>query len=134
MQLPYTEPLTVREPGERVVPEPPRRGEPGGEPCGLCGGQATPPVWHDENFSLHPPVQGSLAGAVWLVSREHVDSFSDLSSEAAAAFGPLAAASSERSWRSATSAGCTCTAGVTVAPTSTCGSCRAHSGCSRRRE
>src|SRR5918995_4131975 len=89
MQLPYTEPLPVREPGERVVPEPPRRGEPGGEPCGLCSGQATPPVWHDEHFSLHPPVQGSLAGAVWLASREHVDSFSDLSPEAAAAFGPL---------------------------------------------
>ena len=48
MQLPYTEPLTVREPGERVVPEPPRRGEPGGEPCGLCSGQATQPVWQDE--------------------------------------------------------------------------------------
>src|SRR5215204_1302660 len=77
MQLPYTEPLTVREPG--------------GEPCGLCSGQATPPVWHNEHFSLHPPVQGSLAGAVWLASREHVDSFSDRSEEAAAAFGPLAA-------------------------------------------
>ena len=91
MQLPYTEPLTVREPGERVVPEPPRRGEPGGEPCGLCSGQATQAVWQDEHFSLHPPVQGSLAGAVWLASREHVDSFSDLAPEAAAAFGPLAA-------------------------------------------
>jgi diadenosine tetraphosphate (Ap4A) HIT family hydrolase len=91
MQLPYTEPLTVREPGDRVVPEPPRRGEPGGEPCGLCSGQATQPVWHDEHFSLHPPVQGSIAGAVWLASREHVDSLSDLSPEAAAAFGPLAA-------------------------------------------
>src|SRR5829696_8269531 len=69
MQLPYTEPLTVREPGERVVPEPPRRGEAGGEPCGLCSGLATQPVWHDEHFSLHPPVQGSLAGAVWLATR-----------------------------------------------------------------
>src|SRR5215203_3985780 len=134
MQLPYTEPLTVREPGERVVPEPPRRGEPGGEPCGLCSGQATPPVWHDEHFSLHPPVQGSLAGAVWLASREHVDSFSDLSPEAAPRSARWPPASSERSWRSATSAGCTSTAGATVVPTSTCGSCRAHSGCSRRRE
>ena len=89
MQLPYTEPLTVREPGELVVPEPPRRGEEGGEPCGLCAGQATSAVWQDEHFSLHPPVGGSLAGAVWLASREHVDSFSDLSPEAAAAFGPL---------------------------------------------
>ena len=91
MQLPYAEPLTVLEPSERVVPEPPRRGEDGGEPCGLCAGQSTAAVWQDEHFSLHPPVGGSLAGAVWLASREHVDSFSDLSPEAAAAFGPLAA-------------------------------------------
>ena len=40
---------------------------------------------------MHPPVQGSLAGAVWLASREHVDSFMDLSPEAAAAFGPTIA-------------------------------------------
>src|SRR4029453_15370769 len=91
MQLPYTEPLTVREPGERVIPEPPRRDEAGGEPCGLCGGHATAPVWEDEHFSLHPPIQGSLPGAVWLASREHVDSFSTLSRGAGAAFGPLAA-------------------------------------------
>lgn len=91
MQLPYTEPLTVREPGERVVPEPPRRGEPGGEPCGICTGQATPAVWSDEHFTLHPPVGGSMPGCVWLASREHVDSFSDLPPEAAAAFGPLVA-------------------------------------------
>jgi len=91
MQLPYAEPLTIREPGAPVIPEPPRRGEDGGEPCGLCAGQSTAAVWQDEHFSLHPPVGGSLAGAVWLASREHVDSFSDLSPEAAAAFGPLAA-------------------------------------------
>jgi diadenosine tetraphosphate (Ap4A) HIT family hydrolase len=89
MLLPYIEPLTPREPGERVIPEPPRRGEPGGEPCGLCGGKATGAVWSDEHFSLHPPVHGSLPGAVWIASREHVDSFCDLSPEAAAAFGPL---------------------------------------------
>ena len=61
MQLPYAEPLTVREPGERVVPEPPRRGEEGGEPCGICAGKSTPAVWQDEHFSLHPPVGGASA-------------------------------------------------------------------------
>jgi diadenosine tetraphosphate (Ap4A) HIT family hydrolase len=91
MQLPYAEPLTAREPAERVIPEPPRRGEPGGEPCGLCSGHATAALWSDEHFSLHPPVHGSLPGAVWVASREHVDSFCDLSPAAAAAFGPLAA-------------------------------------------
>jgi diadenosine tetraphosphate (Ap4A) HIT family hydrolase len=87
MTLPYEEPLVVRQPEPRVVPEPPRRGEPGGEPCGICGfGKATAAVWSDENWTLHPPVQGSLPGAVWLASRLHVDSFSDLPPEVAATF------------------------------------------------
>jgi diadenosine tetraphosphate (Ap4A) HIT family hydrolase len=91
MVLPYSEPLTRREPAGRVIPEPARRGEPGGEPCRICAGKTTPAVWSDEHFSLHPPVHGSLPGAVWLASREHVDSFANLSPEAAAAFGPLVA-------------------------------------------
>lgn len=91
MKLPYAEPLTVLPLDEPVIPEPPRRGEPGGEPCGLCAGGATEPVWGDDLFTMHPPVGGSLAGVVWVASREHVDSFRDLSPEALAAFGPLAA-------------------------------------------
>jgi diadenosine tetraphosphate (Ap4A) HIT family hydrolase len=90
MQLPYAEPLTRREPGPRVVPEPPRRGEPGGEPCAICEGDTTTAVWSDEHFTLHPPVNGSLPGTVWLASRAHVDSFKDLPPDAAAAFAPLA--------------------------------------------
>jgi diadenosine tetraphosphate (Ap4A) HIT family hydrolase len=90
VQLPYNEPLTIRQPAERVVPEPPRRGEPGGEPCAICGGDVTDAVWSDELFTLHAPVGGSLPGTVWLASRAHVDSFMDLPPEAAAAFGPLA--------------------------------------------
>ena len=90
MVLPYLEPLTPRQPAPRVIPEPPRRGEPGGEPCGICEGQATDVVWSDEQFTLHPPVGGSLPGTVWLATRVHVDSFADLPPEVAAAFGPLA--------------------------------------------
>ena len=90
MVLPYIEPLTLRQPGKRVIPEPPRRGEAGGESCGLCDGGATEAVWSDEHFTLHPPVGGSLPGTVWLASRAHVDSFKDLPAEAAAAFAPLA--------------------------------------------
>jgi hypothetical protein len=41
MTLPYSEPLVPREPGERIVPEPPRRGEPGGPPCRICEGKTT---------------------------------------------------------------------------------------------
>ena len=91
MALPYREPLVTREPGERRIPEPPRRGEPGGPPCGICTGESTPPVWSDENWTLHPPVQGSLPGTVWLASWLHVDSFSDLPEELAADFGRVVA-------------------------------------------
>jgi diadenosine tetraphosphate (Ap4A) HIT family hydrolase len=91
MRLPYQEPLVPAEPGERVIPEPPRRGEPGGEPCRICADATTPAVWSDDLWTLHPPVGGSLAGAVWLASREHVDSFADLPQAAAEDFGMVAA-------------------------------------------
>jgi diadenosine tetraphosphate (Ap4A) HIT family hydrolase len=91
MTLPYEEPLSVLTLGDRVIPEPPRRGEPGGDPCAICGGATTSAVWFDDRWTLHPPVGGSLPGAVWLASREHADSFSDLSPEAALSFGPIAA-------------------------------------------
>ena len=91
MTLPYLEPLTIREPGERVIPEPPRRGEPGGEPCAICSADVTDAVWSDDNWTLHPPVNTSLPGTVWLASRAHLDSFADLTPELAADFGRVAA-------------------------------------------
>src|SRR5579872_4311175 len=84
MTLPYEDPLVIRQLAERVVPEPPRRGEEGGEPCGICGGHTTGAVWHDEHWTLHRPVGGSLPGAVWMASRRHFDSFSDFTPEEAA--------------------------------------------------
>lgn len=89
--LPYEEPLSVREPGPRQIPEPPRRGEAGGPPCAICTGGTLPPVWSDEHWTLHPPVGGSLPGSVWMASRAHVDSFADLPPEVAATFGPVSA-------------------------------------------
>jgi diadenosine tetraphosphate (Ap4A) HIT family hydrolase len=91
MTIPYAEPLVLRTPVPRTVPEPPRRGEPGGEPCGVCTGGSTAAVWSDEHWTLHPPVGGSLPGSVWVASRVHVDSFQDLPPEAAATFGDLCA-------------------------------------------
>jgi diadenosine tetraphosphate (Ap4A) HIT family hydrolase len=87
MTMPYQEPLIPRAPGERVIPEPPRRGEPGGEPCGICEGNVTAALWHDDLWTLHAPVGGSLPGAVWLASREHFDSFADMPASYAADFG-----------------------------------------------
>jgi diadenosine tetraphosphate (Ap4A) HIT family hydrolase len=89
--LPYVDPLTNREPGPRQIPEPPRRGEPGGPPCAICAGKTTRAVWSDDNWTLHPPVGGSLPGTVWLASRVHADSFSDLPADLAADFGHVAA-------------------------------------------
>jgi diadenosine tetraphosphate (Ap4A) HIT family hydrolase len=91
MRLPYQEPLVPLEPSERVLPEPARRGEPGGEPCAICSGDTTEPVWSDERWTLHPPRACSLPGTVWLASRVHVDSFSDLPEDLAADFGRIAA-------------------------------------------
>src|SRR5205823_6576480 len=69
MTLPYMEPLVPREPAERTIPEPPRRGEPGGPPCRICERSTAEPVWADEHWTLHPPRSGSLPGAVWVASR-----------------------------------------------------------------
>jgi diadenosine tetraphosphate (Ap4A) HIT family hydrolase len=91
MSLPYEEPLVPRAPAARQVPEPPRRGEAGGPPCRICSGDTTSAVWSDDNWTLHPPVGGSLPGAVWIASREHVDSFSDLPEHLAADFGRVVA-------------------------------------------
>jgi diadenosine tetraphosphate (Ap4A) HIT family hydrolase len=90
MTMPYQEPLVPKAPGERVVPEPPRRGEPGGEPCGICGGATTDALWHDDLWTLHAAVQCSLPGTVWLASREHFDSFADMPASQAADFGRVA--------------------------------------------
>jgi diadenosine tetraphosphate (Ap4A) HIT family hydrolase len=86
MTLPYREPLIPREPATPVIPEPPRRGEPGGEPCGICDGSSAATVWGDDPWTLHPAVSGSLPGTVWLATRAHVDSFADLPPDVAATF------------------------------------------------
>jgi diadenosine tetraphosphate (Ap4A) HIT family hydrolase len=91
MTVPYEEPLTPREPGPRTIPEPPRRGEPGGPPCAICEGATTSALWSDERWTLHAPVGGSLPGSVWLASKVHADSFSDLPTDVADTFGPVAA-------------------------------------------
>jgi diadenosine tetraphosphate (Ap4A) HIT family hydrolase len=90
MTMPYHEPLMPKVPGNRVIPEPPRRGETGGAPCAICKGGVTTAVWHDDRWTLHPPVGGSLPGTVWLASREHFDSFADMPASYAAEFGQVA--------------------------------------------
>ena len=52
--------------------------------CGICDETNVPRVWGDDLWTLHPPRGCSLPGALWMASREHADSFSDLSPEAQA--------------------------------------------------
>jgi hypothetical protein len=98
MTLPYAEPLIRREPPPRVIPEPPRVGEPGGDPCGLCGWLASfeqsehrPPLWMDDNWALCPATEVTIPGVVWLASRGHHDSFADLPAAHATSYGPVVA-------------------------------------------
>ncbi len=87
MLLPYLEPLTPRPPADLVIPEPRRRGEPGGDACGPCEWGAKTTIWSDDHWTLHNPGQTGLLGSVWLASRVHVDSFCDLPPEYANTFG-----------------------------------------------
>lgn len=89
MTFPFAQPLTPIPPGPRVVPEPPRRGEPGGEPCGVCDNDSH--IWRDDNWAVYNPVGCSMPGTVWLASRVHVDSFKDLPADLAAGFGRVVA-------------------------------------------
>jgi hypothetical protein len=98
MTLPYAEPLIRREPQPRVIPEPPRTGEPGGDPCGLCDWLADvehsehgSPLWYDENWALCRATGVTIPGVVWLASRGHHDSFADLPEPVAQSYGPVVA-------------------------------------------
>jgi diadenosine tetraphosphate (Ap4A) HIT family hydrolase len=90
MTLPFAEPLTVRAPSPRVIPEPPRPGDPGGQPCHLCGTDSDGAIWSDEHWVLRNPGQTSLPGTVWLASRVHADSFADLPEPLARSYGVVA--------------------------------------------
>ena len=90
MTLPYAAPLTLVDPAEPVVPEPPRRGEPGGERCFPCSADSEHNrIWADDVWTLHNPGQTALLGSVWLASRVHADSFADLPPATAATFGEV---------------------------------------------
>jgi diadenosine tetraphosphate (Ap4A) HIT family hydrolase len=91
MTLPYAEPLVRRAPEARVIPEPPRPGDLGGEPCRICNQHAdNEGIWSDDAWVLRNPGQTSLPGTVWLASRAHHDSFADLPEDLATRYGPLA--------------------------------------------
>ncbi|NUR94440.1 MAG: hypothetical protein HOV67_04180 [Kribbellaceae bacterium] len=98
MTLPYAEPLVALEPQPRVIPEPPRAGEPGGAPCGLCDWLADfehsdheKPIWYDDNWVLCRATGVTIPGVVWLASRAHHDSFADLPDNLLHSYAPVVA-------------------------------------------
>jgi diadenosine tetraphosphate (Ap4A) HIT family hydrolase len=103
MTLPYAEPLIRLEPQPRVIPEPLRVGEPGGDPCGLCSwltglddtattrDPADKPLWYDDDWALCRATGVTIPGVVWLTSRAHHDSFADLPDGLARSYGPMVA-------------------------------------------
>ncbi len=92
MTLPFEEPLVRRTPAARVIPEPPRPGDPEGPPCRICTDHNTQDdhvIWRDEHWVLRVAAATSLPGAVWLSTWEHYDSFQDLPDQRAREYGPL---------------------------------------------
>jgi diadenosine tetraphosphate (Ap4A) HIT family hydrolase len=91
MTLPFAQPLTVKAPAPRVIPEPPRPGDPGGPECGICAhSNPADALWSSPHWLLYNAAQTSLPGAVWLTTRAHFDSFADLPCDVASEYGPLA--------------------------------------------
>jgi hypothetical protein len=76
MTLPTASPSFRASRPSASIPEPPRRGEPGGRRARSVGGSTTR-VWSTTTGRCTAPVGGSLPGAVWIASSEHVDSFAD---------------------------------------------------------
>jgi hypothetical protein len=51
--FPFDGDIQVRPLDEPIVPEPPRKGEPGGDPCPHCTNRDEHLVWRDEHWAVH---------------------------------------------------------------------------------
>ncbi len=72
-----------------VIPEPPRNGDPGGEPCDTCPKPDSAFVWTNENWRLLLPAKPwGLPAVLLLEPRGHYD-LEDLPSELLIEMGPL---------------------------------------------
>jgi hypothetical protein len=86
---PFEPPRRVRPLSPASTDEPARAGE-GGTACGGCA--ADDAIWTNERWRLRSKEGTSIPGTVILETRDHLDSFSDLSPVHLAEFGPLVAA------------------------------------------
>jgi len=78
-------PKVVRPPLDQ---EPPRQGDPGGEPCPTCRHGGERAIWENERWRVKPMPRSGLPLVLMLESREHLD-YPDLDDDLAAEFGRI---------------------------------------------
>ncbi len=88
---PFDPPRHARRLRPTVDGEPPRTGE-GGTVCAGCAVADEDTIWTNEFWRLRSKERTSIPGTAILETREHVDSFADLSPVHLTEFGPLVAA------------------------------------------
>lgn len=72
-----------------VATEPPRTGEPGGEPCGYCTAlDRDDLIWENDRWTVRPLHRAGMPLILMLETREHLD-FTDLDDDLAAEYGRL---------------------------------------------
>jgi diadenosine tetraphosphate (Ap4A) HIT family hydrolase len=87
--FPFEGDLRVVPLAEPVIPEPPRAGEPGGNPCMTCTGPEENAIWADEQWVLKAGrEQNGLPMVALLVPREHYR-LDNLPPELTATLGPM---------------------------------------------
>ena len=70
-----------------LAAEPPRQGDPGGDPCPVCAGATDRWIWENDRWSLKP-LRGGLPLVLMLEPREHLD-LPDLDDDLASECGRL---------------------------------------------
>lgn len=81
--LPLEDPLEV---------EPPREGDPGGAPCSFCSVTDAETVWSNGHWRVVARSWSPIPGGMLLLSKEHVDTLSEMPAERQREFGLIAAA------------------------------------------
>jgi hypothetical protein len=72
-----------------LAAEPPRKGDPGGDPCPTCAGAGGETrIWENDRWSVRPFHRSGMPLVLFLEPREHLD-FTDLDDDLAAEYGRL---------------------------------------------
>jgi hypothetical protein len=87
--FPFEGDILVRPLDEPVVPEPPRRGEPGGDPCGACTEPDRNLIWRDDRWLLHAGFEPTGLPMVALLSPVQHVTLHTMPPDLAADLGPM---------------------------------------------